>query len=283
MMGRRNNDERSQIQMLSIDDLVPQDHLIRKIDAAIDLSFIYDKVKDLYKPGGRESIDPVVLIKIVMIQYIFGIKSMRQTIKEIEVNIAYRWYLGYGMTEPIPHFSTFGKNYARRFEGTDLFEDIFKTIVAEIINCGFIDTESIFIDGTHIKASANNRKSQNQVVEQSVKFYEEELQAEIARDREAHGKKPLKEKETIETKTIKVSTTDPECGVFHKGEHKKVFAYTSNTACDRNNYILGFEVAPGNTHDSVSFPSLYNTLIQEYADIKNVVVDAGYKLSHIHI
>ena len=95
MMGRRNNDERSQIQMLSIDDLVPQDHLIRKIDAAIDLSFIYDKVKDLYKPGGRESIDPVVLIKIVMIQYIFGIKSMRQTIKEIEVNIAYRWYLGY--------------------------------------------------------------------------------------------------------------------------------------------------------------------------------------------
>lgn len=194
MMGRRNNDERSQIQMLSIDDLVPQDHLIRKIDAAIDLSFIYDKVKDLYKPGGRESIDPVVLIKIVMIQYIFGIKSMRQTIKEIEVNIAYRWYLGYGMTEPIPHFSTFGKNYARRFEGTDLFEDIFKTIVAEIINCGFVDTESIFIDGTHIKASANNRKSQNQVVEQSVKFYEAELQAEIARDREAHGKKPLKEK-----------------------------------------------------------------------------------------
>lgn len=66
-MGRRNNDERSQIQMLSIDDLVPQDHLIRKIDAAIDLSFIYDKVKDLYKPGGCESIDPVVLIKIVMI------------------------------------------------------------------------------------------------------------------------------------------------------------------------------------------------------------------------
>ncbi len=63
MMGRRNNDERSQIQMLSIDDLVPQDHLIRKIDVAIDLSFIYDKVKDLYKPGGRESIDSVVLYK----------------------------------------------------------------------------------------------------------------------------------------------------------------------------------------------------------------------------
>lgn len=82
------------------------------------------------------------------------------------------------------------------------------------------------------------------MVEQSVKFYEEELQAEIARDREAHGKKPLKEKETSETTTIKVSKTDPECGVFHKGEHKKVFAYSSNTACDKNNYVLGFEGAP---------------------------------------
>ena len=146
--------------MLSIDGLVPQDHLIRKIDAAIDLSFIYDKVKHLYKSGGRESIDPVVLIKIIMIQYIFGIRSMRQTIKEIEVNLAYRWYLGYSMTEALPHFSTFRKNYSRRLEGTDLFEDIFKTIVNEIIKCGFINTENIFIDGTHIKACANNQKAE---------------------------------------------------------------------------------------------------------------------------
>ena len=278
MMGKRTKDDRTQIQMLSIDDLVPQDHLIRKIDAAIDLSFIYDKVKHLYKPGGRESIDPVVLIKIVMIQYIFGIRSMRQTIKEIEVNLAYRWYLGYNMTEPIPHFSTFGKNYSRRFEGTDLFEAIFKTIVNEIIKCGFIDTENIFIDGTHIKACAHNKKAKTQVVEESVRFYEEALQKEITKDREAHGKKPLKGRENTEIKSIKVSTTDPDCGVFHKGEHKKVFAYTSNTACDQNNYVLGFEVVPGNIHDSVSFPTLYNKLIKEYPDIKNVVVDASYKI-----
>ena len=78
--------DRNQIELLSIDDLVPKNHLVRKLDAAINLDFIYDEVKDLYKPYGRESIDPVVLIKIVMIQYIFGIRSMRQTLKEIEVN-----------------------------------------------------------------------------------------------------------------------------------------------------------------------------------------------------
>ena len=75
MMGIRKKADRTQIEMLSLDDLVPKNHLVRKIDAAIDLSFIYDEVKDLYKPYGRESIDPVVLIKIVMIQYLFILAS----------------------------------------------------------------------------------------------------------------------------------------------------------------------------------------------------------------
>lgn len=90
-----------------LDGLVPENHLVRKIENAIDFSFIYDKVKDLYSPLGAPSIDPVVLIKIVLIQYLFGIPSMRQTIREIEVNVAYRWFLGYSLTEKIPHFSTF--------------------------------------------------------------------------------------------------------------------------------------------------------------------------------
>ncbi len=74
------------------------------------------------KTGARPSVDPVVLIKMVFIQYIFGIRSMRQTIKEIETNVAYRWFLGFGFEDKIPHFSTFGKNYVRRFRDSDVFE-----------------------------------------------------------------------------------------------------------------------------------------------------------------
>ena len=73
--------------------------------------------------------DPVMLIKIPFIQYLYGIKSMRQTMKEIEVNVAYRWFLGLNMLDPVPHFSTFGKNYTRRFKDTDLFEQIFSKIL----------------------------------------------------------------------------------------------------------------------------------------------------------
>ena len=90
-MITKNNKTIDQIQMVSIEQLVPQDHILRKIDAVIDFDFIYDLVEERYCPdSGRTSIDPVVLIKIAVIQYMFGIKSMRQTIKEIEVNIAYR-------------------------------------------------------------------------------------------------------------------------------------------------------------------------------------------------
>lgn len=282
MMGIKSEMDRSQVEMISLDDLVPKNHLVRKLEAAIDLSFIYDEVRDLYKPFGRESIDPVVLIKIVLIQYIFGIRSMRQTIKEIEVNNAYRWYIGYGMHEEIPHFSTFGKNYARRFKDTDLFEKIFTHILAEVEKHGFIDDENIFIDGTHIKANANNHKYRNEVIQQSARYYEEELQKEISKDRELHGKKPLKEKtEEPESKNRKVSTTDPESGLFHKGEHKKVFAYCTNTACDKNNYVLGFHVTPGNVHDSVSFWELYTQLKEKCSNVRRIVVDSGYKIPAI--
>ena len=278
MMGVKSKIDRSQVEMISLDDLVPKEHLVRKLEAAIDLSFIYDEVRDLYKPYGRESIDPVVLIKIILIQYIFGIRSMRQTIKDIEVNFAYRWYIGYGIHEEIPHFSTFGKNYSRRFKDTDLFEKIFNHILAEVDKHGFIDDENIFIDGTHIKANANNHKYKNEVIKQSARVYEAALQEEITKDRELHGKNPLKEKITKpETKNIKVSTTDPESGMFHKGEHKKVFAYCSNTACDKNNYVLGFHVTAGNVHDSVSFWELYKKLKKERPNINGVVVDSGYK------
>lgn len=195
MMGKKDLMARDQVQFVTLDHLVPADHLVRKIDQAMDLSFIYELVEDLYSETGKESIDPVVLVKIALIQYTFGIRSMRQTIREIETNVAYRWYLGYGLEEEIPHFSTFGKNYTRRFADTDLFENIFARILSEIEELGYLNTENIFLDGTHIKASANNHHSRRESIPVSVKFYEEELQKEIDADRIARGKAACKKKQ----------------------------------------------------------------------------------------
>ncbi len=114
MMTKNQINEREQLEMLTIDQLVPEDHLVRKLEATIDFPFIYPLVKNFYSAYGRSSIDPVVLFKMTFIQYVFGIRSMRQTIKEIEMNMAYRWFLGFGFHTEVPHFSTFDKNYVRR-------------------------------------------------------------------------------------------------------------------------------------------------------------------------
>jgi len=298
MITEQKEKARTQIAFVCTDDLVPQDHLLRIIDKAIDWSFIYDLVRDKYSPDqGRPSIDPVTLIKIPLIQYLYGIKSMRQTIKEIEVNVAFRWFLGLELYDKVPHFSTFGKNYSRRFEGTDLFEQIFKHILEECYRFKLVDPTEVFVDATHVKARANNKKMQRRIAQQEALFYEEMLRKEIASDRAAHGKKPLKDKDDddhssgssggndkfedytddvpLDGKTIKCSTTDPESGWFRKGEHKHVFAYGIETACDKNGWILDFDVNPGNEHDSRTFKGLYNKL--ENIGMEKCVVDAGYK------
>ena len=179
MIGKA-KEKAKQIEIISIEDLVPQDHLVRKLEYAIDWNFIYDLVKDRYcRDNGRPSIDPVTLIKIPCIQYIFGIRSMRQTIKEINVNLAYRWFLGLGFTDEVPHFTTFGKNYKRRFEGTDLFEQIFSRIIKECIKHRLVDPTEVFVDSTHVKACANGKKAQNEMVKEEALFYEEQLKKEI--------------------------------------------------------------------------------------------------------
>jgi transposase len=270
-----------QSEIVCIEDLVPHDHILRDIDQAIDFSFIYDLVRDLYcADNGRPSIDPVVLFKIVLIQYTFGIRSMRQTIKEIEVNMAYRWFLGYGMTEPVPHFTTFGKNYLRRFSETDVFDRIFERIVSEAVDAGFVDAKTVFIDATHIKANANNHKYTNEVVKRESKHYQAELHKEIEEDRKSRGRKPPKPPASggdLPTKTVKRSTTDPDCGLFHKGEHKKEFAYTAHVACDKNNFVLSADVSAGNVHDSVMFDSLYRDVVSKFPEVEMVALDSAYK------
>ena len=138
--------------------------MLRLIDKAIDWGFIYELVEKKYCPdNGRPSMDPVILIKILLIQYLYGIRSMRQAIKEIEVKVVYRWFLGLDMLDSLPHFSTFGKNYTRRFKDTNLFEQIFLKILENGMRFYLVDTEQFFVDSTHVKACANSKKMRKQI------------------------------------------------------------------------------------------------------------------------
>jgi IS5 family transposase len=204
---------------------------------------------------------------------------MRKTIEEIDTNLAYRWFLGFGFHDKVPHFSTFGKNYERRFKDTDLFEQIFYRILKEAADKKLVSGEHVFIDSTHVKASANKRKFEKKVVRKEAKAYHARLQNEINSDREDHGKKPFPpdkfDKE--ELKEIKESTTDPESGYYVKDERTKQFAYSFHAASDRKGFILGAIVTPGNIHDSAIFEPLLEKVIENHGKPEAVAADAGYK------
>ena len=276
----------------TIEDLVPQEHLVRKLDNCIDFTFIEDLVKDLYSIGGRPSIPPVVLFKLIFINIVFGINSMRRTCEECKVNIAYKWFLGLSMYDDIPNYSTWSQNYIRRYKDSDVFNQIFDNILKQAIDYGFVDMETVFGDGTHQKANANKNKHKDVEVEIVKKVYEDAMLEEINKDRIKHGKKPLEDIEKTEvmfdeetgelienkeTKHIKESLTDQESGCFHKGEKEKCFAYTHQTFSDKNGFVLANITTPGNIHDSIAFFEAYAILNKKFKEkINNICLDAGY-------
>jgi transposase/transcription elongation factor Elf1 len=277
-MLSKNSDRRSEIEFTSLDIMVPADHLLRKIDKVVDFSHIYEKTNHLYcEDNGRPSIDPVVLVKMAFIQHIFGIKSLRQTVKEVDMNIAYRWFLGFSFSTPVPHFSTLSYAFNTRFT-SELFESLFAWILEEIASKGFIDSSTVFIDATHIKANANRKKMYKEMALQTARSYDQRLREEINAERIKEGKKPYDDDDNPpKMKEVTKSSSDPDSGLFVKGEHKTEFAYSAHVACDRNNFILGKVVTAGNVHDSRVFDDVYDDVVDKFPKVKTVAVDAGYK------
>ena len=302
-MIARGKKDRGVVEIVDTDSLVPPDHMLRKVDRAVDWEKLYEMVEPLYSADeGRPSVDPIVLFKIVLLQHLYGISSMRRTMAEIEMNIGYRWFLGYTLSEGVPHFSTVSYNFLQRFT-EETIEAVFQWILDEAGTAGALTPSAVFIDGTHIKASANLNKKIKQEVPAAAKRYRDELLAEINADREAHGKKlfndddnppkpagkkrdntsekKLARRKKAGFKTVTKSTTDPECGMFVKGEHQRQFAYEAHTACDKNGYVLETVVTPGNVHDSVAFDDVYDKVTQSFPEIKAIVADSAYKTPHI--
>ncbi len=227
---------------------------------------------------------------------------MRTTADEVSVNMAYRWFFGYGLNETTPHFSTVSYNFRHRFTA-ETIDKIFNWILDEIAQAGYLKPEAVFIDGTHIKANANTKKQIKEEVPVAAKRYAEELMQEVNFDRENHGKKSFDDdstpknggkkkdntskkklanrKKESKKRMVTKSKTDPDSGLFVKGEHKRVFAYEAHTACDTNGFVLETVVTAGNIHDSVAFDDVYDNLIKKYPEIETIVADSAYKTPHI--
>lgn len=189
-MLRSNRDKQQAYEFVSIEELVPQDHLLRKVDKYIEFSFIDKKVRPLYcADNGRPAIDPVVLFKMIFLGYFYGIRSERQLEREIQTNLAYRWFLGLGLTDKVPDHSTISWNRRTRFKDTDIFQDVFDEIVLQAIQHRMVGGRVLVSDSTHVKANANKHKFTKEQVLQNTRDYVDELNAAVEQDRKTHGKK----------------------------------------------------------------------------------------------
>ena len=268
----------SKLVLYTLDELVPEESLYRKIDKYIDFSFIYDKVKDMYcSNNGRYSIDPVVLFKLVFIQALDGLKSMRKTCEKIKVDLEYRWFLGIPLGEPTPHYSTFSQNYIRRFQGTQVFEEIFVEIVEQAIKHNLVKGETFFTDSTHKKANANRNKFHEEI-QKVVHQRREWLEKEINDERKKQGKKEFEFQEKIEDKKVKVSDTDRESGYYHRDNKEKGFMYLDHRTVDAKcNIIVDCHITKGNVHDSKPYIERIEYIKNKFGfNIKEVGVDSGY-------
>jgi transposase len=142
-----------------LDEVVPDDHLVRQINSVLDLSWVCAELASYYSSTGRPSIDPVLMIRMLIIGYIFAIRSERQICREVQVNLAYRWFCGLGLEDSIPDHSVFSRARNERFRESDVFRRIFEHVVASCITAGLVGGEEFAVDASLIEADANRQRS----------------------------------------------------------------------------------------------------------------------------
>lgn len=274
------NQTQSTYEFVCIEELVPEDHLLRKIDKYIDFSFIKEKVRPYYcEDNGRPSIDPVVLFKMILLGYLYGIRSERQLEQEIKTNNAYRWFLKLNLKDPVPDHSTISFNRHKRYKDTEVFQEIFDEIVFQAMKYRMVAGRVLFTDSTHIKANANKKKHIKIQAMESARKYLDELDQAIKEDRRKNGKKPLAVKKRIyKVKEIKQSTTDPQSGYMYRTGKPEQFCYLDHRTVDfKYNIITDVHVTPGNTHDSLPYLARLQRQTDKFQfKVEAVALDSGY-------
>lgn len=284
-MLRAPEPEQTALEIVTLEELVPKDHLLRKIEAVIDFSFVHERVAGLYcADNGRPPLDPTLMFKALFLGYLFGVRSERQLVREIEVNVAYRWFLRLKLTERVFDASTLSQNRRRRFNDTCVAQDIFDKIVEQAIGYGLVEGKVLYTDSTHLKANANKNKYDKEVIAKSRSDYWDALDAAIDAEREAHGQKPMKPKlREPEVKETKVSRTDPDSGYMVRDGKPKGFFYLDHRTVDRRcNIITDTYATPANVHDSIPYLGRLDRQRERFGfDIQFVGLDAGYATAGI--
>jgi transposase len=233
MMGQHTRSE-SLFYYFRLEDQVPENHLLRLIDRHVSFDFVREKLRDSYSETGRPSIDPELLLRILLIGYLYRITSERKLVEELRMHLAWRWFTGLGFDQEIPHHSTFSKNRHGRFQDSSLFQELFERIVDQCIRVGLVRGEHMSVDGSFVLANANNesRIAREQLAEAAqVKGTVREYLAELE-EQNGDG-----EPQSVHQQD-KVSTTDPDATYASKGRTTAKLGYYDNYLIDNHSCVI---------------------------------------------
>jgi transposase len=231
MMGQQDRSE-ALFYYFRLEDQVPENHLLRLIEKHISFAFVREKLKESYSDTGRPSIDPELLLRILLIGYLYGITSERKLVEELRMHLAWRWFTGLGFDQEIPHHSTFSKNRHGRFQESKLFEQLFEEIVRQCVDVGLVQGDDLSVDGSFVEANASkeSRIAREQLAEaaqvnQTVRQYLVELEQQNPTDEPVHEQKL-------------VSTTDPDATYATKGGTPARLGYYDNYLVDNHSCVI---------------------------------------------
>src|SRR5215472_6979849 len=159
MMGRLNHDQGRLFYAFCLEEAIPDDHLVREVAAVLDLSWVHAELAAHYPDNGRPSIDPELMIRMLIIGYVFAIRSERALCRDVQVNLAYRWFCGLSIEDNVPDHSTFSRARNERFRDSDIFRRVFEQVVETCIAAGFVGGEGFAVDASLIVADANKQRS----------------------------------------------------------------------------------------------------------------------------
>ncbi|HUU40888.1 MAG TPA: IS1182 family transposase [Desulfatiglandales bacterium] len=247
---------------INLDSLVPDDHFLKRLDRLVSFNFVRDITRDYYSHTGKPSIDPVVLVKMLLVGYLFDIRSERKLVEEISLNLAYRWYIGYDLDEEIPNHSVFSK--ARVRFGKKLFVDIFEKILVKCIELGLVSKEGMLIDSTIVRADASDGSMVE--VNLSPGQYWKRLDQKDRPKKKLDGgrytgevdkNKMGKRRRDINRLSLrKKSKTDPDATIVYKPGTGSHLSYKAHIATDTNGIITAVCPSPSVSHDISAVPDL---------------------------
>jgi transposase len=231
MMGQHDRSE-ALFHYFRLEDQVPETHLLRLIEKHVSFAFVRQQLKDRYSEMGRPSIDPELLLRILLIGYLYGITSERKLVEELRMHLAWRWFTGLGFDQEIPHHSTFSKNRHGRFQESNLFEELFEQIVRQCVEVGLVEGKHLSVDGSFVEANASkeSRIPREQLVEAAqvkhrVRQYLQELEQQNPVEEPVH-------------RQDQVSTTDPDSTYATKGGTPARLGYYDNYLVDNQSCVI---------------------------------------------